>query len=126
MKMAGSARKTTEGVWQINLCRDWKSDWAWSSLAPGGYEKSGLRFVFTKEPGPVVQYTQDGDPTFPPSRGRLAIRNPSAQPLALKASLTLTRNKMPSPRSWGDVDHSGRRRNGAGLCHPRERLHHGV
>ena len=52
MKMAGPARKTTEGVWQINLCRDWKSDWAWSSLAPGGYDKSGLRFVFTKEPAP--------------------------------------------------------------------------
>ena len=43
MKMAGAGRKTTEGVWQMNLCRDWKPDWAWSSLVPGGYEKSGLR-----------------------------------------------------------------------------------
>jgi hypothetical protein len=96
MKMAGPGRTTTEGAWQINLCRDWKPDWAWSSLAAGGYEKNGVRVVFTEQPAPVVQYAQEGDPTFPPSRGMLAIRNPSAQPLSLKASLVLTRNKMPA------------------------------
>jgi hypothetical protein len=96
LKTAGPGRKTTDGVWLINLCRDWKPDWTWSSLAPAGaYANTGLRFVFTKKPAPVVQYSHDGDPAFPPSTGRLLVRNPSAQPLALKAAVVLTRNNMP-------------------------------
>ena len=96
MKMSGPGRKTTDGAWRINLCRDWKPDWAWSSLAPAAaYANSGDRFVFTRQGAPAVQHVHDGDPSLPPSRGRLTLRNPTGQPLELRASLDLVRNRMP-------------------------------
>ncbi len=67
MKMAGPGRKTTDGAWRINLCRDWKPDWGWSSLSPAAaYANSGDRFVFTRQGAPVVQYVHDGDPALRP------------------------------------------------------------
>ena len=96
MKMAGPGRKTTDGAWRINLCRDWKPDWGWSSLSPAAaYANSGDRFVFTRQGAPVVQYVHDGDPALPPSRGHLTLRNPGSRPLELRASLGLVRNRMP-------------------------------
>ncbi len=96
MKMAGN-RKTTEGVWAINLCRDWKNPWEWSSLT-GGYTQAGARFTFTASPAPAVQYAADGDPFLGGFAGKLRILNPSAQPLALKAQIVLDRNNMPAVR----------------------------
>jgi len=45
MKMA-DARKTTDGVWAINICRDWKNPREWSSPI-GGHAQSGARLTFT-------------------------------------------------------------------------------
>jgi hypothetical protein len=91
---AARGRKATDGVWAVNLCRDWKPDWAWSSLS-GGYPHSGLRFTFTGAPAPGVRFQWSGDPTFPPTEGQLTVCNPAREPLALKASLDLVRNNMP-------------------------------
>ena len=87
-------RKATDGLWAVNLCRDWKPDWAWSSLS-GAYPHSGLRFRFADEPAPGVRFAWSKDPTFPPAEGQLLVCNPTRQPLALKASLDLVRNNMP-------------------------------
>jgi hypothetical protein len=97
MPHAGAGRKATDGVWLINLCRDWRPDWAWSSLT-GDYFWSELRFKFTDQPAPVVQEIFSGDPTYPPGGNaaiELQISNPSSGPLALKAGLDLVRNNMP-------------------------------
>ncbi len=87
-------RKATDGLWSVNLCRDWKPDWAWSSLG-GAYAHSGLRFAFTDGAAPGVRFEWSKDPTFPPAEGQLTVCNPTREPLELKASLGLVRNNMP-------------------------------
>lgn len=94
MGMAGAGRKTTEGTWAVNLTRNWKPDWTWSSLS-GGYANSGLRFEFTAEPAPAVQVRCEGHPAWPPARHVLSVRNPTAAPLELQARLHMVRNNMP-------------------------------
>ena len=87
-------RKSTDGVWAVNLTRNWKPDWAWSSLS-GAYPHSGLKFVFTPEPAPGVRFEWSKDPSVLPAEGSLIVCNPCDQPLELKASLQLARNNMP-------------------------------
>lgn len=96
MKMVAPGRKTTDGVWLINLCRNWKQPWEWSSLAPGGgYANSGLRFRFVKTPAPAAQFSYTGDPALPPAELTLHVTNPGKQPANVQAALRLTRNNMP-------------------------------
>ncbi|MGD0094295.1 MAG: hypothetical protein ABSE73_30675, partial [Planctomycetota bacterium] len=90
-------RKTTDGVWAVNLARDWKPDWAWSSLS-GAYPHSGPWFVFTTEPAPGVRFEWSKDPGTLPAEGQLIVRNPCDKPLELKAALLLARNNMPELR----------------------------
>jgi len=87
-------RKATDGLWAVNICRDWKPDWGWSSLS-GAYPHSGLTFAFTSEPAPGVRFEWSKDPTFLPAIGQLIVCNPSNKPLELKAALNLARNNMP-------------------------------
>ena len=94
MSTVTKGRKTTDGVWSINATRNWRPDWRWTSLT-GGYANSGVRFTFTSEPAPAVQYAWKSDPCFPPTDGTLTISNPSAKPLQLNAILQTTRNRMP-------------------------------
>lgn len=94
MNTAGAGRKTTDGVWAINLCRDWKPDWGWSSIS-GGYANKGLRFAFVNTPLPVAQPSFAGSPSFPPATISLAAGNPSKSPLNAKAFIQITRNNMP-------------------------------
>lgn len=90
-------RTATDGLWAVNLCRDWKPDWAWSSLS-GGYPHSGLPFQFTSDPAPGVRFEWKGDPTCPAAQASLFVCNPTAQPLELNASLDLVRNNMPEAK----------------------------
>ena len=90
---AARGRSATDGLWAVNLCRDWKPDWAWSSLS-GGYPHSGARFV-SPAPAPGVRFFWSGDPTFPPAEARLIVCNPTREPIAVNASLDLVRNNMP-------------------------------
>ena len=94
MKTVAAGRKTTDGVWAINLCRDWKPDWGWTSLS-GGYANSGLRFVFVREPVPVARAAVDGCPLFPPARVSFTAANPGKETLAAKAFIRIVRNNMP-------------------------------
>ncbi|MCY3020350.1 MAG: DUF6067 family protein [Planctomycetota bacterium] len=87
-------RKATDGVWAVNVCRDWKPDWAWSSLS-GAYPHSGLKFAFTTDAAPGVRFEWSKDPSVPPVEGQLTVCNPCDKPLELKASLSLVRNNMP-------------------------------
>ncbi|MGB2820389.1 MAG: glycoside hydrolase domain-containing protein, partial [Phycisphaerae bacterium] len=100
MPMAGKGRKTTDGAWKINLTRDWKGPWQWSSLAaaPGGYAWTGLRFTFAKD-APAVQYEADSDPFLADFTGTLTVRNPTGRRMDLQAAATLTRNRMPAVRA---------------------------
>jgi hypothetical protein len=97
MPHAGDGRKATDGVWLINLCRDWRPDWAWSSFT-GDFLWSGLRFKFTDQSAPVIRQTFAGDPTYPPAGDAaigLQLFNPSTGPISLHAGLDLVRNNMP-------------------------------
>jgi len=90
-------RQATDGLWAVNLCRDWKPDWTWSSLT-GGYPHSGLRFAFSSAPAPGVRFQWSSDPSFPPAEAQLIVCNPTRDPLELKAALDLVRNNMPELR----------------------------
>ena len=100
MPAAGKGRVAADGAWKINLCRDWKSPWQWSSLAAakGGYGFTGVRFVFAAD-APAVQYRAEPDPFLANFRGLLTLHNPSAAPMTLKAAMTLDRNRMPAIRA---------------------------
>jgi hypothetical protein len=100
MPAAGPGRKATDGTWKINLTRDWKNPWEWSSLSAegGAFAFSGCVFKFVAEGAPAVQVTAAGDPFVAPFEHAMRVHNPSAQALDLVASLSLTRNNMPELR----------------------------
>lgn len=87
-------RKVTDGVWGFNLCRNWKQEWAFSSIGGGGYAPSDS-FVFTTEPTPAVSLEQRGDPFTGDTNWVMALRNPSATPGTVQALLYLERDIMP-------------------------------
>ncbi len=97
MGLAGKYRRTTDGVWTVNLTRNWRPDWTWSAISTG-YANAGLRFRFVRGGAPAVQCTVTGDRALPPAVHELTVYNPGPQPLPLKASLALVRNTMPELR----------------------------
>jgi hypothetical protein len=89
-------RKTTDGLWRVNLARDWKDPWEWSALGDGGYPFKGLLFRFVPAgSAPAVSYAADKDPMVRGFRGALTVRNPGAAAMEAAASLALERNNMP-------------------------------
>ena len=102
MGTAGAGRKVTEGLWRINLTRNWKRPWRWSSLA-GGYARGGLTFRFTDEPAPAAHFRFEGGCFVPPFTGTMTLHNPSEKPLNLRASLVLDRAEMPAVRTEDTV-----------------------
>ena len=90
-------RKTTDGTWTINVTRNWKNPWQWSSLT-GGYARKGLRFRFVDAPIPVARHHFTASPLTPPFGTVLEIHNPSGVELRAAAELILTRNNMPELR----------------------------
>jgi hypothetical protein len=100
MPAAGASRKATDGTWKINLTRDWKNPWEWSSLSAegGAFAFSGCVFMFVAEAAPAVQVAAASDPFVAPFEHVMRVHNPSAQALDLVASLSLTRNNMPELR----------------------------
>jgi hypothetical protein len=87
-------RKADEGAWGVNLCRNWKQEWAWSSLGGGEYRPTE-RFVFTKDPAPVVRCEQRGDLFTGNVETVLSLFNPSSAPIMAQAQLLLQRDVMP-------------------------------
>jgi hypothetical protein len=97
-KYVKNGRKTTDGVWQINVCRNWKPDWGWSALpAGGGYALAGCNFRFSAK-APAVQFAWDSDPFIQGAKGTLSVLNPTKEPMSLDALLYMTRNNMPELR----------------------------
>ncbi len=92
--LAGQDRQTTAGLWTLNLTRNWKPDWTWSALG-AGYANAGLRCRFVRTGAPAVQCATEGDRALPPAVHELAVLNPGATPLQVKALLHLQRNNMP-------------------------------
>lgn len=91
-------RQATDGEWRINLTRNWKNPWEWSSLA-GAYAQGGLRFRFVANGAPAVAYRVSSDPFLANFTGQLVLGNPGTTPLPLRASLVLDRNRMPAVRA---------------------------
>jgi len=100
MGIVKKGRKTTDGLWKINLTRDWKNPWEWSSLSGegGAYAFKGYVFRFTKDPAPAARYAASSDPFLANFEGVLSLHNPSGQALDLSALLVLERNNMPAIR----------------------------
>mgnify|MGYP006284224619 CR=1 FL=1 len=98
MNLVAPGRTTTEGLWSINLTRNWKNPWEWSSLA-GGYAQSGIRVRFVEEAAPTVHFSLKDDCFLPPFEGELRMHNPSNSRLNLNATLSLGRAEMPALRS---------------------------
>ena len=98
MNTAEPDRSTTDGVWSINLTRNWKNPWQWSSLT-GGYAQSGLRFRFVEQGAPAVHFSFEQDAFLPPFSCKLRVHNPSERRMNLNSMLALDRAEMPALRS---------------------------
>ncbi len=104
MSRAGAGRKTHRGAWKLNLTRDWKHPWEWSSLSAkgGSYAFGGARF--TVDPAaPAVAVRTEGDPFLADATLTLALHNPTDKPMKLSAGMALTRNRMPALRGGGET-----------------------
>lgn len=89
-------RLATQGVWAINLCRNWKRPWAFSCLGARAYNPTtSLRFRFTSRPVTVVQMSQHSDPYTRNVHTELSLHNPGTTPQAVQAQLHLRRDRMP-------------------------------
>ncbi len=77
----------------INLCRNWKQEWAFSSLGQGEYRPSDV-FRFRRG-APAVALEQRDDPFDGRVCSVLVLRNPAATALPVRASLRLERDLMP-------------------------------
>ena len=86
-------RKVTDGAWGINLCRDWKPDWAWSGLAGDSYPPS-CRFTFDPA-APAIAEHEAGDVYLGRLDHSLTVSNPGRDPLTVNATLSVTRDVMP-------------------------------
>lgn len=86
-------RKAREGVWAINICRDFKQPWSWSSLSPNGYNPvNKLYFTFTNEDSLLTQFIQNTDPIFGEINCSLLIQNPTEKPISARAKLSLKKD----------------------------------
>ena len=93
VESVAKGRKVTDGTWGINLCRNWKNPWSFSSLGGGAYApKDEVVFRFA-ENVPVIQQRHEADPLGGGVRSILNVR--SAQPASLKVVQRLRRDLMP-------------------------------
>ncbi len=88
-------RRADQGVWGINLCRNWKQPWAFSSLGGAAYAPQDLRFTFVRDGAPVVDQRQQTDPISGAIHSVLSIANPTDHPLPLRVEMVLKRDRMP-------------------------------
>lgn len=89
-------RKTTDGVWGLSLCRDWKQPWVFSS-APGNFPGDDTRFRFVKA-APAIQFEAHGDFTAKQIHGALSLYNPGDKPAKLDVLIHSELNLMPEVR----------------------------
>ena len=87
-------REVTQGSWGINLCRNWKQPWAFSSLGGGAYAPSD-RFTFTSDDALAIAHESRGDAFVGDLNHVLILSNPTAKPVEAKAEVLLKRDVMP-------------------------------
>jgi hypothetical protein len=92
-------RTATEGAWGINLCRNWKRPWGFSSLGGGPYAPEGIRFTFARENALAVHHTMTGDPAAGELDMALAVTNVASEPLPVEAAMVIDRDQMPTLRA---------------------------
>lgn len=86
-------RRANEGAWAINVCRDWKQEWAWASLNGSDY-KPAHRFIFERSGVPAIS-SDLGDPFLGNVDARVTLKNLGSSPLTATVDLRLTRDLMP-------------------------------
>lgn len=93
VKGLAPGRTTQDGAWGINVCRNWKNPWAFSSLGGGGYAPTD---VFRFDPkAPMIRAGYKGDPATGRFFPMLFVHNVSQQPVSARAQVLLTRDVMP-------------------------------
>ncbi|MFP4056819.1 MAG: glycoside hydrolase domain-containing protein [Candidatus Brocadiia bacterium] len=90
-------RTADQGAWGLNLCRNWKQPWAFSSLGGGAYAPSD-RFVFAARDALAVAHESRGERFLGRLHEALALRNPSPQRISVKAEMVVERDAMPTLR----------------------------
>jgi hypothetical protein len=86
-------RTADQNAWGINLCRNWKNPWAFSSTGGGGYAPSG-RFTFAPD-ALAIAHESRSDAFVGDIHHALVLRNPTAAPITVKTALSLKRDVMP-------------------------------
>ena len=89
----GNLREATQGQWGINLCRNWKNPWAFSSTGGGAYAPSG-RFTFAPD-ALAIAHESRADAFVGDIHHALVLSNPTATAVTIKAALSLKRDVMP-------------------------------
>jgi len=95
---AAGGRKATDGTWGVNLTRNWKSPWEWSSIT-GGYAEPLPVIRFVSSGSAAVQYAASADPFLTNFKGTVSLYNPSSRRQDLRVAMVLGRNRMPTLRS---------------------------
>ncbi len=91
-------RDVTDGAWGINVCRNWKQPWAFSSTGGQAYAPTDT-FVFSARDALAVHHAIRRDPFLGQIDHRLVVFNPGDQPASVQASLVLARDAMPTLRA---------------------------
>ncbi len=89
-------RKITEGRWGINVCRDFKAPWAFSSMGNRGYNPADeIVFTFAAADAAAIQVRHDTDPITRNIDATMSLYNPGPRPVELAGQLFMLRDKMP-------------------------------
>jgi len=91
-------RTADQGAWGINLCRNWKQPWAFSSLGGGAYAPENIRFTFARQDALAVAHESRADAFVGDLDMNLSIANPTDKPIAVKAEMLIKRDVMPELR----------------------------
>jgi hypothetical protein len=92
-------RKTTDGQWQINICRDFKQPWAFACIGNGSFNFTPVNqiiFKFSKENGVVVQQKNLTNPIYGNINYVVSIYNPLEKQIGINAKVLLKRDTMPN------------------------------
>jgi hypothetical protein len=92
-------RKASEGMWAINLCRDFKQPWAWACLGNNGYNpQKDIIFMFGKDDCLVTKFTHKTDPVFGEINCSLDVLNPTQKALDIRVKLSIRRDSQEEVR----------------------------
>ncbi len=86
-------RAADQGAWGINLCRNWKEPWGFSSVGGGAYAPAD-RFTFAAD-ALAIRHESRADAFVGRLHHALVLHNPTKQPIPIKARLEITRDAMP-------------------------------